>query len=570
MFRHTNHHINFADSDYEQEMNDYKIIFICIYDNSMMIWENTIKMAKRILNVDENAVLRGYASSAEAMAIASAEVCFDGPDSQIADLMFSDDKGCHREYSCWENEHPEEKSAVEIIDDGNSIVVNTQNVETQGKGQAFLYEKADCLRKSCQVKCVSFKRNHICSFFGLKLASFVNDTSKKEFRAGFFPNNKVGYVHYDFENNISEFNMVNNEHRDQYIKMMMDADELIVFLSADGITWSEFHREKNLIPNEGRLIGFMLWTGDEFFKNWFYTNYIQLHSSHDMSLSYDVKLDYYLGYQSFGRYNSFNPWIKESAIDPLLLEGGDCIDTVKRIIDAGYCIGLMLNERYLKNRWAYNDLDFDHENMVYGYDSDEQKIYICGFNAHQHFTFEAISFEVFRKAYQHLFGSYDWKLMKYEVQYYEYALDKNLVIKQLTEYRDGIDSSYREELKINQKIRIFGTRIYEALRNHIEHVQDVRVPYIIYEHKTIMTKRIQYFRGRRLLNHEDAEVLLIKSKKLERMTYKLLLLGIKYNAKTDAEDTYKIRALIDEICQTDCEFVDELIQKLEYDYELKK
>lgn len=364
--------------------------------------------------------------------------------------------------------------------------------------------------------------------------------------------------------------MVDNKHRYQYIKLMMDADELIVFLSADGITWDEFHREKNQIPNENRLIGFMLWTGDEFFKNWFYTNHIQLHSYHDMSLSYGVKLDYYLGYQFFGRHNSFNPWIKESTIDPLLLKGFDCIDVVKRIIDTGYCIGLMLNEKYLRNRWAYNDLDFDHESMVYGYDSDEQKIYICGFNAHQHFTFEAISFEVFREAYQHLIGSYDWKLMKYEVQYYEYALDKDLVIKQLTEYRDGIDSSYREELKINQKIRIFGTRIYEALRNHIEHVQDVRVPYIIYEHKMIMTKRIQYFHERGLLNHEDAEALLIQSKKLERMAYKLLLLGIKDNAKTDGEDTDKIKALIDEICRTDCEFVDELIQKLEYDYELEK
>lgn len=206
------------------------------------------------------------------MAIAAAEVCFDGPDCQIADLMFFDDE--------------------------NTIIVNTRNIETKGKGQAFLYEKADCLRKSCQVKCVSFKHNHVCSFLGLKLASFVNDTAK-EFRAGFFSNNKVGYVHFDSENNTSEFNLVDNEHRYQYIKLMMDADELIVFLSADRVKWDEFHREKNPIPNEDRLIGFMLWTRDEFFKNWFYTNHIQLHSYHDMSLSYDVKLDYYLGYQFF-------------------------------------------------------------------------------------------------------------------------------------------------------------------------------------------------------------------------------------------------------------------------------
>lgn len=230
----------------------------------------------------------------------------------------------------------------------------------------------------------------------------------------------------------------------------------------------------------------------------------------------------------------------------------------------------MLNEKYLRTRWAYNDLDFDHESMVYGYDSDEQKIYICGFNRHQHFIFEAISFEVFREAYQHLIGSYDWKLMKYEVQYYEYALDKKLVIKQLTEYRDGINSSYREELKINQKIRIFGTKIYEALRNHIEHVQDVRVPYIIYEHKTIMTKRIQYFCECGLLKQEDAEALLIQSKRLERMAYRLILFGIKDSVKENGEVTDKIKALIDENCHADREFVDELIRKLEGNYEHEK
>lgn len=525
-------------------------------------------MSKRILNVDENALLRGYSYSAETMAIAAAEVCFDGPDCTIEGLLFSDQEGISREYRCWENENPEEKSAVEVSDDGNRIVINTVNPETKGKGQAFLYEKADGIKKSCQVHCISFKHNHICSFSGLKIGSYINKMAV-EVRAGFFSNNKVGIVHFNTENNHSEFDMVDNKNGYQFIKLCMEDDELIVFLSADGIVWDEFHREKNPIPNENRLMGFSVWPGEEFYKNWFYTNHIQLHSYHDMSLSYDVKLDYYLGYQCFGRHNTFNPWVKESSLDPLLMSGFDCVEAVKKIVDAGYCIGLMLNEKYLRNRWAYNDLDFDHESMIYGYDLDERKIYICGFNAHQHFTFEAISIEDFRAAYEHLGGAYDWKLMKYEVPFYEYNLQKDIIIKQLTEYRDGIDSSFREELKINMKIRIFGLKIYKALKNNLQHIRDVRVPYIIFEHKQIMTKRIQYFCERDLFGKSDAEMLLKKSRNLERMAYKLLLLGIKDTAKKEGEDADKIKALIDEIQQKDYELVSEMIRVLECNNEIE-
>ena len=517
---------------------------------------------RKVLEIDQNALLRGYSYSAEMMAIANPAVCFNGPDCQVSNLLFADDKGEYTAYTCWQDEHPESNSVVDIHSNEESMIINTKDTLTNGKNCAFIYEPADCKKKTCQFKVISFKQSHCCSFCGVSLAS-VTDHNRIEYRVGFFSNNRIGYTNINIANQIEQFHAFSNPHGYQFVKLEMNGPDLISYFSCDGIQWDEYRRESHQIPAENRMIGLLLWTGDDFFKNWFFSNYIQLHSSFDMSLMYDVKLDYYLGYQFFGKHNSFSPWVREDMVDPLLLNGLDCFNVIKRMIDSGYYVSIQLNERYIKNRWSYQYQDFDHTNMVYGYDLVDNLVYICGYNELQQFSYETISIDEFKAAYLNTMETHDWKAMRYDVQFYEYALKKDLIIKMLKEYRDGTDSSYREELKINQKIRAFGMNIYQILKDNIENAKDKRVTYIIYEHKKIMSERIRYLHERGLLSDQDADILLSQSLALEALAHKLLLLGMKYLMDPKEKNAEKIRKLIDAIQQTETVFIDDFIQKLE-------
>lgn len=514
-----------------------------------------------ILPIEKNALLRGYSYSSEIAAIAFYSVCFNGPDSKISDFYFCDSTGSHRDYICFQNTDSKSESRVDIQETDDCLDITTENIKTNCKGDAFLYESCEVEYKTCQIRNHFFMQNHVFSFSGVKV--FLEDSyGDKEFRAGFISNNKLCITCIDNEINRCEYRTFPNEKEYNFVKIEINKDMFIAYFSADGNTWDLLCSEKNFIPKENRRIGYYLWTDDEHFKDWFFTNHIQLHSSDDLSLKYDVKLDYYCGVKFFDKHYLVNPWIKEEAIDSQLFVDDDCFVAIKKLIDSGYYLGVMLNEKYVTDRWAYNSMDFDHENMIYGYDIKNNLVYICGFDAHQHFSFNTISIDELRQAYNHTNGTYEFKLMKYEVQPYSYTIDKNTVLKMFKEYRDGIDSSYREELKVNASFRKYGIHIYEIMKNNKKQLEDVRVPYIVYEHKKIMTERIKYFLRKGLLNNKDAEKLLEKSKELEKKTYKLILLGIKASIKDIIGIEKKFDDLIDEIYSLDLSFINEFISCL--------
>lgn len=164
---------------------------------------------RKVLDVDQDALLRGYSYSAEMMAIVNPAVCFNGPDCQVEDLRFFDDEGECKTYRCWENEYLEGKAIVDIQKNENSIIINTSNSETKGKTYAFLYEPAKCEWKTCQFKLVSFKQSHTCSFCGISVAS-ISDKDRREYRFGFFSNNRIGYVYVDSADNFESYHLVSN------------------------------------------------------------------------------------------------------------------------------------------------------------------------------------------------------------------------------------------------------------------------------------------------------------------------------------------------------------------------
>lgn len=186
-----------------------------------------------------------------------------------------------------------------------------------------------------------------------------------------------------------------------------------------------------------------------------------------------------------------------------------------------------------------------------------------GFDKYQHFKPYVLTFEEFFAAYNNLMNSYEITLINFSASEYVYNLNVKTVCKMLKEYRFSVDSSYREELNVNKKLRYYGIQIYDILLNNLHKLSDHRISYIIYEHKKIMVARIDYFKEKGLLYSVDYLRLHNKSKEIEELSARLILICIKYQISKQDKIIISIGEIIKEIKEKDINFIDDFIETLE-------
>ncbi len=92
---------------------------------------------------------------------------------------------------------------------------------------------------------------------------------------GFSADDKINVVKTFADH--QEDKLIENNENYCYIKVKVNMDKILCYMSVDGQDWIEYLSVDNFIPSENRRIGFYLWLGDDSFKNWFYSNHIQLH-----------------------------------------------------------------------------------------------------------------------------------------------------------------------------------------------------------------------------------------------------------------------------------------------------
>lgn len=514
----------------------------------------------KFLEINENPILHGYSHSASMFSIISPKVCFGGNDSIIDNLNFDIDGKQINTFTVAENENSECITSVFADSIDGRLKVNTSySADGRSKGDAYLYN-CSSLPMQCSVENICFKWNNMWSFSGIKISRDTNAYGA-EFRIGFLANGKIGMMHIYDDHSMDDYRCFNNDKQYKYVKAEIKNNRIISSFSKNGLEWDVFSEEENYINSECKRIGYYLWCDEDRFENWFYSNYILLHSSENLEPEYDVKLDYYNGTHFFDRYDSFNPFLFQQYIDDFILEGSSLIEFVKKAIDHDYYVNLRLNERYIENRRAFkHDYDFDHENMVYGY--DDEAIYLAGFDRNQMFVLYTLSYENFVTAYEKNTGKYEINLSKFRVDSYVFNLEPECIKKQLKEYLYGYDPSYREDLMISDTHRVYGIKIYDILLKNLKKLNDRRIVYILKEHHEIMIKRIEYFYKRNIINYNDYEGLHSEAVQLCRNLDKLVFSSLKYNITKDDKISLQMKPVIEKIKKDDIEFINHLINSI--------
>lgn len=350
------------------------------------------------------------------------------------------------------------------------------------------------------------------------------------------------------------------------MKAKLNNEVLKFYISQDGQKWRKiFSIEwKN---SEGKArIGYYLILGHNSFEDWFYSNFIQLHCAANLDGVYDVKLTYYTGIRIKKRYNMSNPWIQQYYYNMDFINSvSSVIDFVVYNISHGFYISLYINEKYVKNTYAYNRIDFDHENLVYGFDMEKRNIYLYGYDKYQILKAYTLSFEEFNTCYQNNHFQHEIIAIKADVPEFNFYIDKKEIVQFLEEYLYGINSATRDYLAESDKgdmYRVYGLDIYDILFDNASSLRDSRITYILYEHKTLMMMRIEYFEKIGWLKNSEYQKIRQELKILKDTTYDLLLICMKYNLRRNEKILEGIKQKVKSIKDLDKRFTMKLVELL--------
>lgn len=299
---------------------------------------------------------------------------------------------------------------------------------------------------------------------------------------------------------------------------------------------------------------------------WYYSNYIQLCGLKDYKVPFDLPLDFYMGPRKDSNYYVNTNWLTFMSTDRQLVEStcGDIIKYVIACIDRDHYVALQIDEFYMEDRWAYQSRKWDHENLIFGYDLERQIFHIIGFKGtNRKFEASEISFEVFKKAYEHIDDKppNDWRNQIILIRKVdngngpfkgEYAFDLELVIDTLEEFLGSVNASKKFAMFQNRLSYLaFGLEVYESMKKNLpDFWNDFRPMHVLLEHKSCMVERIRYMKDNGYLSDEEYAYFHESYSKMVRTCMVMRSTQIRYIASKDREkDSHLLDKIISELDQ---------------------
>ena len=225
------------------------------------------------------------------------------------------------------------------------------------------------------------------------------------------------------------------------------------------------------------------------------------------------------------------PWIQVVQIrrEIVLRICSRIIKYVKALIDEGFYVYCMGNTEYIS---AYhNDRYWAHNLMVYGYDDVSQTFYLSDFFENGKYTRAACSYEELEKALQTAQMNRHFVNLIYgmKLKEIEYKFEVDMLLEKLTDYLGSVNlfCKYRtrmdEEFYSNKggnayyyfsyaemkDLFYFGLSFYDKLADMAEKksLRLKRPLDLLYEHKLLMSRRLDFLWNNRYMRDSDYDKL---------------------------------------------------------------
>ena len=280
------------------------------------------------------------------------------------------------------------------------------------------------------------------------------------------------------------------------------------------------------------------------------------------------------------------PWIQVVQIrrEIVLRICSRIVDYVKALIDEGFYVYCMGNTEYIP---AYhNDRYWAHNLMVYGYDDMSQTFYLSDFFENGRYTRKTCSYEELEKALQTAQMNRHFVNLIYgmKLKEIEYKFEVDMLLEKLTDYLGSVNlfCKYRtrmdEEFYSNKggdayyyfsyaemkDIYFFGLSFYDKLADMAEK-QSARLKRpldLLYEHKLLMSRRLEFLWKNRYMTDSDYDKLkracdeIVKLSLIARNKY------LKDQIRSSASSQRSLKERILEVQEKDRIWTEALIQGL--------
>ena len=271
---------------------------------------------------------------------------------------------------------------------------------------------------------------------------------------------------------------------------------------------------------------------DECAYDWIFNNYIQLETPR-RGHEHILRLDHYMPFD-----NNISIWLRCPFVSVHKIYSEICYDKwanrlefiIECISKDFYCY-LWLDEFYISNSEYFQREHFVHDILIYGYDLKKQTLNVAEYFKDGKYSYGEVSFNEFLMACVDN-PSLTW-LIKFES--WGYVFDINITIRLLKEYLESENTSLRFGLEIPKKNYIYGMEIYNVLLEYIEQMRegrkgfDSRPFHVLWEHKMLMTKRIEYLHEKGYINDDSYTTLVKEFSEIEKDALILKNLHLKFS-----------------------------------------
>lgn len=349
-----------------------------------------------------------------------------------------------------------------------------------------------------------------------------------------------------------------------WIRVTREDSQLCSEVSDNGEDWTVIYKAFEC-PTDEIYIGTYYEPGSFTYYNWFYSNYIQLHcdsSMGELNEMQDVELDFFTGQKIRGNYLINNPYLFTEVMDRCdLLKMVPFREFVMESINNNYYVQALFNEKFIPGRWSYQKWDFNHVNLIYGYDICKEVYHVFGYDDKYIVSASEVPFALIEQSInsgmpQKINEDYIYRITLASPEK-DFKFNPKLMISFLKEYLTSKNSFDRCSFITVPMERTFGISVYQCIINSFEFVlHNSRVFYSLYEHKFIMLKRIEFLRTNGWIQPNDFNQIYYTYKDIVQKAQQVLLIILKGNIKSE--------------CQVGDEKKKKMIQLLEKMEELEK
>lgn len=307
----------------------------------------------------------------------------------------------------------------------------------------------------------------------------------------------------------------------------------------------------------------------EDYKPWLYSNYIQLCCNNKI---YNNGIPFLEFFES--NLELQNPFLRTQSLawGSFVKNNINIIDYIITGINDGYYFYSFADEYYIPNRLFYGKHHFIHDIFVFGYDDEKKELQILGYDDKEQFATSTVNYSAFQDAFLSKADNQRqlWNDRIYLFRYNDavkYRFDRQAVIELTEDYLNSSNTDARYRYYHNPtNEKVFGIKIYDSLINYYQLLTagqveyDVRIPFLLWEHKKCMKDRLDYLI--KVENYQNLDDCYEAYKKLETEAKTLLSIMLVYKYKKNSSYLSKIIAILQQIRAEEIEILKKMLTEL--------